>query len=98
MIKFLPFCMIILITGCTSFNSEFNCPAFKGTACKRLSDIDQEYNEAKNLNLNGPLYKPLYAKSDHIDVHIKGFEDKTGVYHHPRTITIKTKDDDVKQS
>ncbi len=82
--------LICLTTGCASFNSEFDCPAAKGMGCKRLSAINEEYNEKKGLPKDNLSQNTIYAKSDHIDVYLDGYHDENNVYHHPRKVTIKT--------
>lgn len=98
MTKFVAIFPILLFVGCTHFNSEYNCPAYKGIPCRRLSEVDQEYNCTKSMNKNEPFFRQIYAQSDHIDVHIKGYEDESGTYHHPRTISIKTSDNEIRKS
>lgn len=77
-----------MTSGCTNFKTNFDCPVSKGMGCKRLSTINEEYNIQHGIE--NVTSGTTYTKSDRVDVYLDGYEDESGVYHHPRKITIKT--------
>ncbi|HIF0232789.1 TPA: type IV conjugative transfer system lipoprotein TraV [Legionella pneumophila] len=85
---------VMLLTGCTKLNSEFDCPAPNGGSCKRM---DQVYNlvngeggveeslaVAPNRNplvLEGRPGEPLRYGEGVMRVWVAPYEDIEGNYH-----------------
>lgn len=60
----------IVLTGCSTLNEHFDCPAPKGGSCKRMDEVYESINKEQQL-----------AKPFPMQVWVAPYKDEQGQYH-----------------
>jgi hypothetical protein len=64
-------CLLLLISGCATYKSSFNCGDAKGAYCASMDHVDQMINSGEIENFNEQrLNKKYKQKSDNKDDNI----------------------------
>jgi len=77
---------VVLLTGCSTINENFDCPAPKGGSCKRMDEI---YDL---INGSGKYTKPELSISSYVNepgmmrIWVAPYEDLDGNYHPAKPI------------
>ena len=79
----------VLLTGCSTLNESFDCPAPKGGSCKRMDEIyeDLNGNKAHRQETVGLQQEPGAMK-----VWIAPYQDDEGNYHPAKAIYSKLRE------
>lgn len=77
----------VFLTGCTTLNDSFDCPAPKGGSCKRMDQVYAMVNGHESLQA-APRKNPLMIKGKEgvMRLWMAPYEDTDGNYHQANSI------------
>lgn len=92
MCRIISLILIVLITGCASLNSEYDCPRARGLQCKSLREVDMLIG-AKRVKDGAKHYfdktypQNPYRTSERVsEIWYAPYRDSHNVYHEARKI------------
>lgn len=83
----------LILAGCSTLNENFDCPAPQGGSCKRMDEVYESINGAKQqptpaLSLNSYISKEQGAQR----IWVAPYEDREGTYHPSKGIYSALRD------